>query len=164
MKQKADEPLWKTKERKKKRIKAFVTLAILAGGIVLAKKTGFVDQVVKKITYEKPIEEKQEYMGIITGEPHETKVFQPHEHVVFVLKKAKDENGKTIESPYTLWVNRPEGYTVESHMYITDPLGESVGCYYINEVPVLCIADENGEFPEIGTPVLEEELAPVKTK
>ena len=148
-----DEPLWVTKERKKKRIKAFVTVAILAGGIVLAKKTGFADQVVKTITANAP-EEKPDGifdLGEEPGMPNEERIFEAGEHRLVVRR------------------NLDVKIDVDDDVYVVDDnrffkSGNWISYVLVNTVPVQCTADENGNFSTFGIPVLEEELGNVKTK
>ena len=149
-----DEPLWVTKERKKKRIKRFVAIAVLAGGVVLAKKTGFVDQVVAKITADAPKEKPNGvfYLGEEPGEPNEERIFEVGEHELVVRRKQTEKIDFDSEV-----------YKIEDNVFFKSANG-NISYILVNIVPVQCTADENGDFSTFGIPVLEEELGNVKTK
>ena len=131
-----DEPLWVTKERKKKRIKRFVAIAVLAGGVVLAKKTGFVDQVVAKITADAPKEKPNGvfYLGEEPGEPNEERIFEVGEHELVVRRKQTEKIDFDSEV-----------YKIEDNVFFKSANG-NISYILVNIVPVQCTADENGDF------------------
>ena len=161
-----DEPLWVTKERKKKRIKFFAGMAILAGGIVLTKLSGCtVEQVMETLGYVKPEDRvPKRYFGPVDSAGNE-RIFDVGEHLVFVYKSMYTEDGAIRMIPAE-FAEVPEGYEIENGTITTVDYGDGMHrlYYYINTVPVKAVADEEGKYTTVGTPVLEEELAPVKTK
>ena len=153
------------------RITPFLGIAILAGGISLATTSGCtVNDIVQAIETMQPNdgETNKNIVGRpldpIVGEPNEERIFEVGEHKFYMFddyltEETMDAYNKAIKMSSD-W---PEYYKL--YIYMTfDDIGTHKKMWLENTVPVKVVADENGEFTTYGEPVLEEELAPVKTK
>ena len=164
--------------KKKHKFRGYVAIALLAGGIGLAKTSGcsgkeVIEKVIEKINPDNighsnvPIDHKSVH-ELPVGDACEERVFDVGEHIVYMRVSTLDENGERInraDIEYYYVSNLPDGYIIiDNHFYQTNDDKYDVEFFYYNIVPVKATANENGEFLELGTPVLEQDLEQVYTR
>ncbi len=142
----------------KKVIKLFLGIAILVGAVSFAMSSGCtLNDVFHAVGYNNvPIDHKSVH-ELPVGDPLEERVFDVGEHIVYMRVSTLDENGERISRGdvtgfYTF--NLPNGYKIlDDCFYQTNDGKYDVEFFYHNIVPVKAVANENGEFLELGTPV-----------
>ncbi|MCR5824498.1 MAG: hypothetical protein K6G60_08715 [Lachnospiraceae bacterium] len=153
--------------KKKHKFGGFVVIALLAGGIALAKISGCtVNDMVHTIENMLPDEDPKtpdkdvvgEPLDPIIGEPYEERVFEVGEHKFYIFDDyVTEETMDAYNAAIEVSAQWPKYYQL--HTYVTiDDAGQRHKKWLENTVPVRVTADENGEFTTYGVPVSEKEL------
>ena len=141
-----------------KNIKVFAASALLAGSIVLSgcssstDLSDYTDEEIKE-EYERRSEEKETFDS-------KTKVFEPGEHILQIIKIYYPLETIGIKSV----LECPEGYEIISSWSIKGNDYKYIGYIYRNTESVEVKSDENGEFTDFGSPLKIEAPQKVKTK